>query len=197
MKEQKREQKEATQLQQRLPLLHQLSCKILTSDISKSNFEYCLWKEILCQQRIRHFKILQSIYFAYDVGIISSYSTLSPLSLQACSLASSGEPTGQPLKDIHMNQHQRSPARWRHHRALSVTRRLLFEPKRKHMRYSDHWTCSNSASTVCDLNTSNLPLSRYYISHHTVRLGKRFKQTGRLWVSMRSRGKVAPVCQEK
>jgi len=28
----------------------------------------------LSQQRIRHFKILQSIYFAYDVGIISSYS---------------------------------------------------------------------------------------------------------------------------
>ena len=35
---------------------------------------YCLWKEILSQQRIRHFKILQSIYFAYDVGISSSYS---------------------------------------------------------------------------------------------------------------------------
>ena len=34
----------------------------------------CLWKEILSQQRIRHFKILQSIYFAYDVRIISSYS---------------------------------------------------------------------------------------------------------------------------
>jgi len=34
----------------------------------------CLWKEVLSQQRIRHFKILQSIYFAYDVGIISSYS---------------------------------------------------------------------------------------------------------------------------
>jgi len=34
----------------------------------------CLWKEIISQQRIRHFKILQSIYFAYDVGIISSYS---------------------------------------------------------------------------------------------------------------------------
>ena len=33
-----------------------------------------LWKEILSQQRIRHFEILQSIYFAYDVGIISSYS---------------------------------------------------------------------------------------------------------------------------
>jgi len=36
--------------------------------------EYSLWKEILSQQRIRHFKILQSIYFAYDVGIISTYS---------------------------------------------------------------------------------------------------------------------------
>jgi len=35
---------------------------------------FCLCKEILSQQRIRHFKILQSIYFAYDVGIISSYS---------------------------------------------------------------------------------------------------------------------------
>jgi len=34
----------------------------------------CLWKEILSQQRIRHFKILQSINFAYDVGIITSYS---------------------------------------------------------------------------------------------------------------------------
>jgi len=28
----------------------------------------CLWKEILSQQRIRHFKILQSIYFADDVA---------------------------------------------------------------------------------------------------------------------------------
>ena len=35
---------------------------------------HCLWKEILSQQRIRHFKNLQSVYFAYDVGIISSYS---------------------------------------------------------------------------------------------------------------------------
>jgi len=34
----------------------------------------CLWKDILSQQRIRHFKILQSVYFAYDVGIISFYS---------------------------------------------------------------------------------------------------------------------------
>ena len=34
----------------------------------------CLWKDILFQQIIRHFKILQSIYFAYDVGVISSYS---------------------------------------------------------------------------------------------------------------------------
>jgi len=30
---------------------------------------HLLWKEILSQQRIRCFKILQSIYFAYDVGI--------------------------------------------------------------------------------------------------------------------------------
>ena len=37
---------------------------------------YCLWKDILSQQRIRHLKILQSIYFAYDVGIISSYSNI-------------------------------------------------------------------------------------------------------------------------
>ena len=28
----------------------------------------CLCKKILSQQRIRHFKIFQSIYFAYDVG---------------------------------------------------------------------------------------------------------------------------------
>ena len=34
----------------------------------------CLWKEILSQQRIRHFKILQSVYFAYDVGMLNSYS---------------------------------------------------------------------------------------------------------------------------
>jgi len=34
----------------------------------------CLWKVVLSQQRIRHLKILQSVYFAYDVGIISSYS---------------------------------------------------------------------------------------------------------------------------
>jgi len=40
----------------------------------KHENKHCLWKEILSQQRIRHFKILQSIYFAYDVGIISSYS---------------------------------------------------------------------------------------------------------------------------
>ena len=41
---------------------------------------HCLLKEILSQQIIRHFKILQSIYFAYDVGIISSYSHLHTLS---------------------------------------------------------------------------------------------------------------------
>ena len=34
----------------------------------------CLWNEILSQQRIRHFMILQSTYFANDVGIISSKS---------------------------------------------------------------------------------------------------------------------------
>jgi len=37
---------------------------------------HCLWKEILSQQRIRHFKNLQSVYFAYDVGLISSYSNI-------------------------------------------------------------------------------------------------------------------------
>ena len=36
------------------------------------NYVHCLWKAILSQQRIRHFKILQSIYFACDVGITSS-----------------------------------------------------------------------------------------------------------------------------
>jgi len=35
--------------------------------------KHCLWKEIHSQQRIRHFKILQSMYFAFDVGITSSY----------------------------------------------------------------------------------------------------------------------------
>jgi len=40
----------------------------------------CLWKEILSQQRIRHFKILQSIYFAYNVGIISSCPSFRSLS---------------------------------------------------------------------------------------------------------------------
>jgi len=29
---------------------------------------------MLSQERIKHFNIIQSIYFAYDVGIISSYS---------------------------------------------------------------------------------------------------------------------------
>jgi len=47
-----------------------LTSKIITNILEN----HCLWKEILSQQRIRHFKILQSIYFAYDVGIISSYS---------------------------------------------------------------------------------------------------------------------------
>jgi len=41
---------------------------------SKKLREHCLWKEILSQQRIRHFKILQSIHFAHDEGSISSYS---------------------------------------------------------------------------------------------------------------------------
>jgi len=36
--------------------------------------EHSVWKEILSQQRIKHSKILQSVYFAYDVGIISPYS---------------------------------------------------------------------------------------------------------------------------
>jgi len=46
---------------------------------------WCLWKEILSQQRIRHFKILQSIYFAYDVGIISSYSNRNYSNRMHCS----------------------------------------------------------------------------------------------------------------
>jgi len=51
------------------PTLTQLfSFKCLTLYIVQ-----CLWKEVLSQQRIRHFKILQSIYFAHDVGISSSY----------------------------------------------------------------------------------------------------------------------------
>jgi len=35
---------------------------------------FCLWKEILSQHRIRHYKTLQRIGFAYKAGIISSYS---------------------------------------------------------------------------------------------------------------------------
>jgi len=35
--------------------------------------KHCLWKEILYQKRIRHWA-LTAYYFAYDVGIISSYS---------------------------------------------------------------------------------------------------------------------------
>jgi len=50
------------------------SCEIRKASVSCALSEIpCLWKEILSQQRIRHFKILQSIYFAYDVSIISSY----------------------------------------------------------------------------------------------------------------------------
>ena len=52
---------------------------------------HCLWKEILSQQRIRHFKILQSIYFAYDVGIISSYSAQEPGSLSWCCAVKSSQ----------------------------------------------------------------------------------------------------------
>jgi len=33
--------------------------------ITLSTLTDCLWKEILSHQRIRHLKILQSIYFAY------------------------------------------------------------------------------------------------------------------------------------
>ena len=47
-------------------------------------FPHCLWKEILSQPRIRHFKILQSIYFTYDVGIISSYSNRKFISRRIC-----------------------------------------------------------------------------------------------------------------
>jgi len=57
-------------------MLHLMySCEIRKASVSCALSEIrCLWKEILSQQRIRHFKILQSIYFAYDVSIISSYS---------------------------------------------------------------------------------------------------------------------------
>jgi len=56
--------------------IYLLWCRLWFYDCLRSSteIEHCLWKEILSQQRIRHFKILQSIYFAYDVGIISSYS---------------------------------------------------------------------------------------------------------------------------
>jgi len=42
---------------------------------------HCLWKEILSQQRIRHFKIVQSMYFVYDVGV-SSYSNFSSVPIK-------------------------------------------------------------------------------------------------------------------
>ena len=53
----------------------QLAIRRITSTeqiISLAN-KYCLWKKILSQNRIRHVRS-QSIYFAYKVGIISSYS---------------------------------------------------------------------------------------------------------------------------
>ena len=40
--------------------------------VSRTTCKRSLWKEVLSQQKIRHFEILLSIYFAYDVGIISS-----------------------------------------------------------------------------------------------------------------------------
>jgi len=51
-----------------VPLLRKWSF-LKCSDLIVLNviFFGCLWKEILSQQRIKHFKILQSIYFAYDV----------------------------------------------------------------------------------------------------------------------------------
>jgi len=39
-----------------------------------TSYRGCLAKQNLSQQRIRHFKILQSIYFVYEVGVIRSYS---------------------------------------------------------------------------------------------------------------------------
>jgi len=39
---------------------------------------------ILSQQKIRHFKILQSMYFVYEVGIISSYSNRIKILLTGC-----------------------------------------------------------------------------------------------------------------
>ena len=56
--------------------IYLLWCRLWFYDCLRSSTEIVdrLWKEILSQQRMRHFKILQSIYFAYDVGIISSYS---------------------------------------------------------------------------------------------------------------------------
>ena len=56
--------------------IYLLWCRLWFYDCLRSSTEIedCLWKEILSQERIRHFKILQSIYFAYDVGIISYYS---------------------------------------------------------------------------------------------------------------------------
>jgi len=56
--------------------IYLLWCRLWFYDYLRSSTEIedRLWKDILSQQRIRHFKILQSIYFAYDVGIISSYS---------------------------------------------------------------------------------------------------------------------------
>jgi len=51
-----------------------IHCNLSPPKQNTNQVTTCLWKEVLSQQRIRHFKILQSIYFAYDVGIISSYS---------------------------------------------------------------------------------------------------------------------------
>jgi len=45
-----------------------------TGVLLRTNSKQCIWKETLSQQKIRHFNILQSIHFAYDVAIISSYS---------------------------------------------------------------------------------------------------------------------------
>jgi len=42
-------------------------CKTLKAEQLQHLKVHCLWKEILSQQRIRHLKILQSIYFAYDI----------------------------------------------------------------------------------------------------------------------------------
>jgi len=79
---------------------------------------FCLWKEIVSQQRIRHFKILQSIYFAYEVGVISSYSNRI---FSCCSVLNNGQTTFHLFakvslvtgkKSCHANRVSGSTPRW-------------------------------------------------------------------------------------